>query len=86
MSKIEIIECDGYPFQTGCNNYIDIGRTKWNVEGTKKNGWYVTHATEDFIGTPSKPLYLLYFCPSCAVIVHDQEERTGANQKLVMEK
>ena len=60
--------CDGMPSMMGCAERIKPTR-KWTKEGRKKTGWLVDHATEDIWGTPSKPIYLLHFCPSCAEIV-----------------
>ena len=66
------IVCEGFPTQRGCPNAIKAGRTNWASPGTKRNGWYVTPATEDTKGTVSVPLWLCFFCPSCAVIVLSQ--------------
>ena len=78
---MELIECDGYPGQNGCGHEIEKRRTNWKKEGMKRNGWYVTHATDDDKSTPTVPLYLLYFCPSCSVIVHTQEIRMALLSK-----
>jgi hypothetical protein len=72
------IVCEGFPTQRGCPNAIKAGRTNWASPGTKRNGWYVTPATEDTKGTVSVPLWLCYFCPSCAVIVKAQEKRMAS--------
>jgi len=66
------IVCEGYPHQWGCLNEIKRGRTNWSTVGMKRNGWLVTPATEDTWGTVSVPLWLCFFCPSCAVIVLSQ--------------
>ena len=68
------IMCDGMPTLMGCPSVGKVGRTNWYKEGTKRNGWYVTHSVDDDKGTPSVPVYLLYFCPSCAVIVKAKEK------------
>jgi hypothetical protein len=68
------IYCDGMPSMSGCPSHIKPKR-RWTVEGRKPNGWLVDHATEDMAGTPSVPLFLLYFCPSCAEIVLRQKDR-----------
>ena len=60
--------CDGMPTQMGCPEEIRPTRP-WRGEGRKKSRWLVNHATEDMKGTPSMPLFLLHFCPSCAEIV-----------------
>ena len=72
------IVCMGYPNQWGCPNEIKRGRTNWASPGTKRNGWYVTPATDDDKGTLTVPLWLCYFCPSCADIVKAQEKRMAS--------
>ena len=68
------IVCDGIPSMMGCPSRVELKR-RWTTEGKKPNGWLVDHATEDIWGTPTRPLYLLYFCPSCAPIVLAQIEK-----------
>ena len=60
--------CDGMPTHYGCHSTIRPTRP-WRGEGRKKSRWLVSHATEDIWGTPSVPIFLLHFCPSCAEIV-----------------
>ena len=62
--------CDGMPTHYGCANRIKP-RRPWVGEG-RRSGWLVTHSVDDLEGTPSKPLFPLHFCPSCAVIVLSQ--------------
>jgi len=68
------IVCMGMPTIRGCpSDEIPRGRTNWSKAGTKRNGWYVTPATDDIYGKLTVPEFLCYFCPSCAVIVKEQE-------------
>ncbi len=69
------IVCDGMPTMMGCSGEIKAGRTNWSKAGTKRNGWYVTPATDDIYGKLTVPEFLCYFCPRCAVIVKAQEKR-----------
>ena len=62
--------CDGMPSMSGCGESFTPTRRMFR-EGRKKSGWLVTHGV-DFDGTPDEPRTLLFFCPSCAVIVLSQ--------------
>ena len=62
------VYCDGFPHYYGCDETIKPARP-WRGEGRKKSRWLVNHATDDIWGTPTVPLFLLHFCPSCAEIV-----------------
>ena len=63
------------PTMMGCSSQVKAGRTNWSKAGTKRNGWYVTPATDDIYGKVTVPEFLCYFCPSCAVIVKEQEKQ-----------
>ena len=71
MAKADYtVWCDGMPGLSGCGNSYLPTRPVIR-EGRKKSGWLVTHAV-DFDGTAYEPRHLLFFCPSCAVIVLSQ--------------
>ena len=65
--------CDGMPTMYGCHAWIKPKR-KWSAGEGRRNGWLVTHAVDDHKGTPSVPLFIIHFCPSCAEIVLAQDE------------
>lgn len=69
--RMHTYQCDGMPRMSGCGNETTIS-VPYVREGRKKSGWLVTHATEDLKGTPTVPIHLLFFCPSCADIVERQ--------------
>lgn len=64
------VYCDGMPSHYGCPSTIKPKR-KWVGEG-RRSGWLVTHSVDDVHGTPSEPLFLIHFCPSCAIVVLSQ--------------
>lgn len=76
MSGMITYQCDGMPSMRGCGAETTIS-VPYVREGRKKSGWLVAHATDDLAGTPSVPRHLLYFCPSCAEVVLEQERKAG---------
>lgn len=71
-SRMHTYECDGMPTMRGCGSEITIP-VPYVKEGRKKSGWLVSHATEDIDNTPTTPIHLMFFCPSCADVVEKQE-------------
>lgn len=63
--------CDGMPTMMGCWSYVVIPRRWSHVGLKKKSGWYVCYGLNDD-GSHDEDVVLVY-CPSCAVVVRDQE-------------
>jgi hypothetical protein len=79
--RMHTYQCDGMPTMAGCSSETTIS-VPYVREGRKKSGWLVTHATEDLEGTPTIPIHLLFFCPSCADIVEEQDAEREKRKPL----
>lgn len=84
--------CDGMPTMMGCGAQVYVTR-RWSKVGSKSSGWLVTHGMEPkpqygesaSMDEPEKWQtdfdVVLAYCPSCRVVVEEQEAEWKARLK-----